>query len=537
MAAGQAWREESIRTTAELDRAIRSIARYFDTDIVYVIGSQAILLSLPTAPVDLRRSVEFDVYPGNADEWQRQHPGLEASEEVHALFGTRSCFHDSFGFYLDGVDKSTATLPIDWRDRSVYRHVPDGARTITGIAPSPQDLCIAKLARGKEKDIQFTEICLRHRFVDIIDLHHLIPKTLIHHEICLAMHGALLSLSARHIDVPDLASLSRSANPAERAYAAREVARVLQADPSLRFLERSSDHPLARAESAHSRAQLAALTTRAKLDASASRIWRDPAGAVRHILDTTGTAGLPLTIAHLERRPASAGPLLGGVFSDWQARQMALAEVPALRDLISHCIEAEADEAKAADTLGAAQRRYGKALPTIPTLAEAMLQTMETSATCRPSQFTSLAARLDDIAAEALSDATITDVIDSSLPIAASRPLLNCVVRHQSLAAAAAAPTPVARFLLAHAAYVTNIAAAEFSAASDPTASNDAASLADVAASIRSANAIAVRSDPVQHAMATEMGFGAVLNDGPSSEDYVTQGDSTPDALATEHEI
>lgn len=88
-----------VRTIEDLDRAIRSMARYFKTDVIVIIGSQSVLLDWPDAPELLRTSGEIDAYPGNIREWEIENPELEASEEVNALFGWGSSFHESFGFY------------------------------------------------------------------------------------------------------------------------------------------------------------------------------------------------------------------------------------------------------------------------------------------------------------------------------------------------------------------------------------------------------------------------------------------------------
>ena len=83
------------------------------------------------------------------------HPGLEASEEIFALFGEASPFHIAHGFYIDGVDEATAMLPRDWRTREVRRPVRDGTKTLYAIAPDTHDLAASKLCRFDEKDCAF----------------------------------------------------------------------------------------------------------------------------------------------------------------------------------------------------------------------------------------------------------------------------------------------------------------------------------------------------------------------------------------------
>jgi len=152
------------RTLADLERTVRAIATEFQTDTVFVIGSQAILAGWPDAPPALTGSAEIDAFPANARIWEvsekAKHPDVapEASEHINALFGEGSQFHRTHGFFIDGVDDTTAKLPTDWRRRAIVRNVamPDG-RVVRAIAPSPEDIVVSKLARLDEKDRDYVK--------------------------------------------------------------------------------------------------------------------------------------------------------------------------------------------------------------------------------------------------------------------------------------------------------------------------------------------------------------------------------------------
>ncbi len=88
-----------------------------------------------------------------------KNEGIEASEEINALFGNGSQFHSTHGFYIDGVDARTAQLPLDWQRRAVYREVPGPTQTTTIIAPSVTDMAISKLIRLVEKDRDWLSSC------------------------------------------------------------------------------------------------------------------------------------------------------------------------------------------------------------------------------------------------------------------------------------------------------------------------------------------------------------------------------------------
>jgi hypothetical protein len=49
---------------------IRALGFEFKTDTVFIVGSQAILASMPDAPDVVRQSPEFDAFPGNARMWE-----------------------------------------------------------------------------------------------------------------------------------------------------------------------------------------------------------------------------------------------------------------------------------------------------------------------------------------------------------------------------------------------------------------------------------------------------------------------------------
>jgi hypothetical protein len=162
-----------VRTLEDLERAVRAIALEFKTDTIFIIGSQGILLAWPTAPPLMRTSPEIDAYPANAKDWEAQekskHPDElpEASEHIDALFGSGSQFHRTHGFYIDGVDEHTATLPAGWRTRAVARQIDIGNRTVTAIAPCPEDLIVSKLARLDDKDRSFIEAYDSERPLDL----------------------------------------------------------------------------------------------------------------------------------------------------------------------------------------------------------------------------------------------------------------------------------------------------------------------------------------------------------------------------------
>lgn len=140
---------------AQLEHAIRAAGAISGDRELYVVGSQAILGACPDAHPELLRSMEVDLAPKNL-------PELEAL--IEGSIGELSPFHQTFGFYVDGVDIGGIVLPDGWRDRLI---VVENANTngYRGLCLDPADLAISKLAAGREKDLEFVRALLREGLV------------------------------------------------------------------------------------------------------------------------------------------------------------------------------------------------------------------------------------------------------------------------------------------------------------------------------------------------------------------------------------
>lgn len=140
----------------ELEHLIRAAGSITGADEIVVVGSQAILGACPEAPASLLRSMEADVFtlrdPKDAD-------------LVDGSIGEGSPFHETFGYYAQGVWLETAVLPSGWRERLVEIRN-ENTRQIAGRCLEPHDLAVSKLVAGREKDLEFLTELVRHRLVD-----------------------------------------------------------------------------------------------------------------------------------------------------------------------------------------------------------------------------------------------------------------------------------------------------------------------------------------------------------------------------------
>lgn len=132
----------------QLEHLLRAAGAITEDKEFYVIGSQALLPSLPPGrevPVALWRSMEADLAPV-------QHPQRWALLE--GSIGEGSPFHETFGYHADGVEEGTAILPSGWKTR-VVRFCSPSTGGVTGLCLEPHDLLIAKYCAGRSKDMEF----------------------------------------------------------------------------------------------------------------------------------------------------------------------------------------------------------------------------------------------------------------------------------------------------------------------------------------------------------------------------------------------
>lgn len=145
---------------SELEHAIRAATEIVRAKAVIIIGSQSILGSFTEdeLPAEATFSDEVDIAPMNDDDAE------SLATELDAAIGEMSPFHDTYGFYVQGVGTKTAVLPAGWTDRLVnVSNANTSGRT--GLCLEPHDLCVAKLIAGRTKDHLFVGSLLEHGLV------------------------------------------------------------------------------------------------------------------------------------------------------------------------------------------------------------------------------------------------------------------------------------------------------------------------------------------------------------------------------------
>jgi hypothetical protein len=155
---------------AEFEHVIAAAAEVANEDEIVVVGSQAILGSVPDAPEPLLRSMEADVYPLNAP---------DKAIVIDANLGDGSSFHREYGYYAHGVGPETAYAPKGWEDRLVPVEVPvrpASRRRPIAYCLEPHDLVLAKCAANRERDWDFARAALAAGIVDREELRRRAPS-------------------------------------------------------------------------------------------------------------------------------------------------------------------------------------------------------------------------------------------------------------------------------------------------------------------------------------------------------------------------
>ncbi|MEO1302779.1 MAG: DUF6036 family nucleotidyltransferase [Myxococcota bacterium] len=140
----------------QFEHVIRAAGDIADDDELIVIGSQAILGAVAQAPASMLVSMEVDLYPKN-------HP--ERADLVDGSIGEGSPFHETFGYYAQGVGPETALLPVGWENRLVPV-ANANTRGVTGWCLELHDLFVRKCLAGREKDHRFLRDALAELDVD-----------------------------------------------------------------------------------------------------------------------------------------------------------------------------------------------------------------------------------------------------------------------------------------------------------------------------------------------------------------------------------
>lgn len=144
----------------QLAHVLRAASNIVDDPNILVIGSQALLASFDEERLPDAATASMEVDLAYLDD-----PEEEKADAIDGAIGEWSMFHETFGFYAQGVSVATAVLPDGWRNRLVH-----WASRATGSARAaflePHDCVISKLVAHRAKDLAFADALIRAGLVD-----------------------------------------------------------------------------------------------------------------------------------------------------------------------------------------------------------------------------------------------------------------------------------------------------------------------------------------------------------------------------------
>ena len=156
----------------QLDHVLRAAGRITGEKQFLIIGSQSLHGKCPDLPDEIVRSAEVDLIA---------RKNVSRTEWLNAI-GQDSQFHETFGYYADPVDESTATRPKGWKGRLI--NLPPGDTDgVQGLCLDPHDLAIAKYVARREKYLIFTRELARREIVARKRLLSLLAQTPVNEEV------------------------------------------------------------------------------------------------------------------------------------------------------------------------------------------------------------------------------------------------------------------------------------------------------------------------------------------------------------------
>jgi len=144
---------------SQLEHILRAASAITKQGRFIVVGSQSIVAVMPDPPGVLGFSAEADIYPLDAP---------ELADLIDGSIGEGSPFHETFGYYAQGVGPDTAVLPEGWQYR--LNQVRDPVTLADGFCIDPLDLAASKVVAWREKDREFLSAMLQQGLINTQDL-------------------------------------------------------------------------------------------------------------------------------------------------------------------------------------------------------------------------------------------------------------------------------------------------------------------------------------------------------------------------------
>lgn len=149
----------------KVDHILRAAGAATGQKRFVLIGSAAIFAWETIVPPDMAMTREVDLFAYDVDPTTAESIAFE----LDGSLGQASQFDETYGYYCDGVGPDTAILPTDWESRA-KDYVSAATEGVTAIVPHPDDIALAKLCAGREKDIAWLRAAVRAGIADLSNI-------------------------------------------------------------------------------------------------------------------------------------------------------------------------------------------------------------------------------------------------------------------------------------------------------------------------------------------------------------------------------
>jgi len=141
----------------ELQHVILEVGRRFNLKEVFIIGSAAILATMPEPPEGaLTMTRDVDIIPPGDDDGR-------LADQISFVLGEASPFDEEYGYHAQGVSfKTPRYAPRNWQSRTIDLRID----VYVGRCMEPNDLVLSKLGAGREKDLDFAQAAARLNLID-----------------------------------------------------------------------------------------------------------------------------------------------------------------------------------------------------------------------------------------------------------------------------------------------------------------------------------------------------------------------------------
>ncbi|HWF01793.1 MAG TPA: DUF6036 family nucleotidyltransferase [Caulobacteraceae bacterium] len=145
----------------KVDHILRAAGAATGQKLFVLIGSAAIFAWQTIVPAEMAMTREVDLFAYDVDAATAESIAFE----IDGSLGQASQFDATYGYYCDGVGPDTAILPTDWQTRA-KEYLSPGTEGVKAIVPHPDDIALAKLCAGREKDYSWLVAAIRGGMIE-----------------------------------------------------------------------------------------------------------------------------------------------------------------------------------------------------------------------------------------------------------------------------------------------------------------------------------------------------------------------------------